>query len=112
MTVTGFIRDPIDPFPRDAFRHDAEAWGRIVPRGGGHLVGDFLPHVGSNDVAWGLIGFDTLAANERDRLTRRADDEGRANVDVAQSRRFNLREERPWLEDVASTRDMPRQVAP
>ena len=65
MTITCFIRYQIDPFQRDAFEGYAEAWGRIIPRCGGELIGDFLPHEGSNDVAWGLIGFDNMAAYER-----------------------------------------------
>ena len=112
MTITCFIRYQIDPFQRDAFKRYAEAWGRIIPRCGGNLIGYFLPHEGSNDMAWGLIGFDSLAAYERYRATLRADAEGRANFEMAQTLRFILREERSWLEDVAGTRDQPRQVAP
>ncbi len=51
MAVTCFIRDQIDPFQRDAFRRHAEAWSHITPRCGGDLIGCFLPHEGSNDVA-------------------------------------------------------------
>jgi hypothetical protein len=112
MTITCFIRYQIDPFQRDAFQRYAEAWGRILPRCGGNLLGYFLPHEGSNDVAWGLIGFDDMAAYERYRSTLRNDAEGRANFEEAQSRRFILREERTWLEDVPSTRNVPRQVTP
>ena len=112
MTVTCFIRYRIDPFQRDAFRHYAEAWGRIIPRCGGELIGYFLPHEGSNDVAWGLIGFDDLAAYERYRAALKADAEGRANFDWAQALRFILREERTWLEDVGATRNVARQVTP
>ena len=112
MAITCFIRYQIDPFQRDAFRRYAEAWGRIIPRCGGHLLGYFLPHEGSNDVAWGLIGFDSLAAYERYRAVLRSDAEGRANFEMAQAQRFILREERSWLEDVADTRNQPRQVAP
>ena len=65
MTVTCFIRYRIDPFQRAAFADYAQAWGRIIPRCGGNLIGYFLPHEGSNDIAWGLIGFDSLAAYER-----------------------------------------------
>ena len=75
MAITCFIRYQIDPFQREAFRRYAEAWGRIIPRCGGHLLGYFLPHEGSNVEAWGLIAFDSLAAYEtyRARLkTRRA----------------------------------------
>lgn len=111
MAITCFIRYQIDPFQRDAFRRYAEAWGRIIPRCGGQLVGYFLPHEGSNDVAWGLIGFDDLAAYERYRATLKADPEGRANFADAQARRFVLREERSWLEDVPGTRDLARRTS-
>jgi hypothetical protein len=100
MAITCFIRYQIDPFQREAFRRYAEAWGRIIPRCGGQLIGYFLPHEGSNDIAWGLIGFDSLAGYERYRATLRADDEGRANFAQAQADRFILREERTWLEAV------------
>lgn len=111
-TITCFIRYQIDPFQREAFRRYAEAWGRIIPRCGGELVGYFLPHEGSNDIAWGLIGFDDLAAYERYRAALRADPEGRANFELAQTQRFILREERTWLEAVAGTVHQPRQVVP
>ena len=112
MPITCFIRYQIDPFQKGAFQRYATAWGRIIPRCGGHLIGYFLPHEGSNDEAWGLIGFDDLAAYERYRATLKADPEGRANFEWAQSQRFILREQRSWLEDLAGTRDRPRQVAP
>lgn len=112
MPLTCFIRYQIDPFQRDAFQAYAEAWGRIIPRCGGELIGYFLPHEGSNDVAWGLIGFDDLAAYERYRAALRRDAEGRANFERAQRERFILREERSWLQDVAGTRNRPRAVAP
>lgn len=112
MTITCFIRYQIDPFQRDAFKGYAEAWGRIIPRCGGELIGYFLPHEGNNDVAWGLIGFANMAAYERYRATLKSDAEGRANFERAQSERFILREERTWLEDVSTTRNVARQVTP
>ncbi len=112
MPLTCFIRYQIDPFQRDAFQAYAEAWGRIIPRCGGELIGYFLPHEGSNDVAWGLIGFDDLAAYERYRAALRRDAEGRANFERAQRERFILREERSWLQGVAGTLNQPRTVAP
>ena len=86
MTITCFIRYQIDPFQRDAFRQYAESWGRIIPRCGGDLVGYFLPHEGTNDVAWGLIAFDSLAAYEAYRARLKADPEGRANFAFAHER--------------------------
>ena len=112
MTVTCFIRYRIDPFQRAAFEDYAKAWGRIIPRCGGHLVGYFLPHEGSNDIAWGLIGFDSLAAYERYRAALKADPEGRANFERAQAQRCILSEERSWLQGVDGTLDRAREVAP
>ena len=112
MAITCFIRYQIDPFQREAFADYARAWAGIIPRCGGNLLGYFLPHEGSNDVAWGLVGFDDLAAYERYRARLRHDPAGKANFEMAQDRRFILREQRTWLEDVAQTRDLPREVRP
>lgn len=109
MTIVCFIRYQIDPFQRAAFQQYAEAWGRIIPRCGGNLVGYFMPHEGTNDVAWGLIGFDSLAAYETYRARLRTDAESRANFDFAETKRFILREERTFLRGVDGTLAIPAQ---
>ncbi len=98
MAVTVFIRYVIDPFQREAFAEYARNWGRIIPRCGGGLVGYFLPHEGTNDIAWGLISFDSLAAYEAYRARLKADPEGAANFRFAQEKRFIRSEERTFLE--------------
>ena len=103
LKVTCMIRYQIDPYQRDAFTEYARNWGRIIPRCGGHLVGYFLPHEGTNDVAWALIGFESLAAYETYRARLRADADGRANFEMAQSKRFILREERTFISAVDGT---------
>ncbi|WOP14179.1 NIPSNAP family protein [Ottowia sp. SB7-C50] len=107
MTITCFIRYEIDPFQKDAFRQYAENWGRIIPRCGGHLVGYWLPHEGTNDEAWGLISFDSLAAYETYRARLRVDDEGARNFAWAQEKRFILKEERSFVQGVAGTLNQP-----
>ena len=107
MTVTCFIRYEIDPFQREAFKEYAENWGRIIPRCGGHLVGYFLPYEGTNNVAWGLIAFDSLASYEAYRKKLKADPEARSNFEAAQTKRFILREERTFLEVVNGTFNLP-----
>ena len=107
MPITCFIRYEIDPFQLDAFRQYAENWGRIIPACGGHLVGYFLPHEGTNDVAWGLIAFESLAAHERYRLRLKADPQGSENFAFAQAHRFILREERSFVSVVDGTLGMP-----
>ncbi len=109
MSLTCFIRYRIDPFQREAFRQYAESWGRIIPRCGGHLVGYFLPHEGTNDVAWGLIRFDSLAAYEAYRARLKGDPEGAANFRLAQDKRFILSEERTFVEDIDTTLDQVAQ---
>jgi hypothetical protein len=54
----------------------------------------------SFDIAWGVIGFESLAEYELYRARLRQDDEGRRNFDRAQSERFILREERTFLQNV------------
>jgi hypothetical protein len=101
VPITVFIRYQIDPFQREAFREYAQEWLRIIPRCGGALRGYFLPHEGTNDIAWGLISFESLAAYEAYRARLKTDPEGQANFERARSKRFILREERTFLEDVA-----------
>ena len=103
MTVTCLIRYEIDPFQRAAFEHYAKAWGQIIPRCGGNLVGYFLPHEGTNNVAWALIAFASLAAYESYRARLKSDPEGRSNFEFAQANRLILREERSFLEAVEGT---------
>jgi hypothetical protein len=103
MTITCVIRYQIDPYQRDAFREYAEHWGRIIPRCGGHLVGYFLPHEGTNDVGWGLIAFASLAAYEAYKARLETDAGARANFAAAQAKRFIVREERNFVEIVDAT---------
>src|SRR5580765_1470403 len=102
-SVICFIRYQIDPFQRDAFAQYAANWGRIIPRCGGKLIGYFLPHEGTNDVAWGLIAFDDLAAYEAYRTKLKADPEARENFAFAQAKRLILREERTFVTPVEGT---------
>ncbi|HEV8428262.1 MAG TPA: NIPSNAP family protein [Pyrinomonadaceae bacterium] len=107
--ITCIIRYQIDPFQRDEFKTYAENWGRIIPRCGGHLIGYFLPHEGTNDVAWGLIAFDSLAAYETYRGRLRSDPEALDNFALAQSKRIILREERNFVQVVEGTFPLPPQ---
>jgi len=107
MKIACFIRYQIDACQKDAFRKYAENWGRIIPRCGGHLVGYFLPYEGTNDIAWGLIAFDNLAAYEAYRARLRSDKEALENFAMAQSKRLILREERTFLEMVDGTLGLP-----
>lgn len=109
MGVTCFIRYQIDPFQRAAFNEYAIRWGRIIPRCGGQLIGYFLPHEGTNDVAWGLIHFKSLADYEAYRVRLKQDEEGRRNFEWAHAQRFILREERTFLVPVDAT--MTRESA-
>jgi len=107
VRITCFIRYQIDPFQKEAFKQYAENWGRIIPRCGGHLLGYFLPYEGTNDVAWGLIAFESLAAYEAYRTRLKADAAARENLTMAYSKRLILREERNFVEIVEGTFERP-----
>lgn len=107
MSITCFIRYQIDPFKKEAFRAYAENWGRIIPRCVGDLIGYFLPDEGTNDIAWGLISFDSLAAHETYRARLKTDEEGMRNFALAQTQKFILREERTFLRGVINSLAQP-----
>jgi len=109
VTITCFIRYQIDPLQRDEFKKYAENWGRIIPRCGGQLIGYFLPYEGTNDVAWGLIAFDSLASYEAYRARLRSDPEARENFEIARKLRLILREERNFVEVVDGTLGLTRK---
>jgi NIPSNAP len=100
MTITVFIRYQLDPFMRNDFEDYARRWLEIIPRCGGKVVGYWMPHEGTNTIAYGLISFESLAAYEtyRDRL--KTDSAGAANFSLAQQKRFILGEERTFLRQV------------
>jgi len=106
MTITCIIRYRIDPFQREAFRTYAAHWGRIIPRCGGRLLGYFLPHEGTNDIAWGVIAFGSLAQYEAYRARLKADPEAQENFAMARRLRLILREERTFTEVVSGTLDL------
>lgn len=101
MTITCCIRYTLDPFQRDAFEDYANRWGSIIPRCGGGLIGYFLPHEGTNNIALAMISFESLAAYEAYRARLKVDPEGAANFRFAEEKRFILAEERTFLRNVS-----------
>ena len=102
MTVTCCIRYVIDPFQTAEFEAYARNWLTIIPACRGDLLGYFLPHEGTNNVALALISFESLAAYEAYRARLKTDPAGAANFAMAQEKRFILSEERMWLTPVTS----------
>ena len=100
MTVTCCIRYVIDPFKRDAFEAYARNWLTIIPKCGGDVLGYFMPHEGTNNIALALISFESLAAYEAYRARLRTDEAGVANFRMAEAERFILIEERSFLRPV------------
>lgn len=69
-------------------------------RCGGELLGYFLPHEGTNNIALALIGFASLADHEAYRARIAADPDGADSFRFARERRFILSEERTSLRPV------------
>jgi hypothetical protein len=100
MNVTCCIRYVLDPHQLDAFEAYARRWLTIIPACGGRLLGYFMPHEGTSNVALALISFESLAAYEAYRARLKADAAGAANFQTAQAERFILSEERTFLRRV------------
>jgi hypothetical protein len=100
MTITVFIRYQLDPFKRNGFEEYARKWLKIIPKCDGQVVGYWMPHEGTDNIAFGLISFESLAAYEAYRARLKADSEGSANFAVAKRERFILSEERSFLRQV------------
>ncbi len=98
--ITVFIRYLLDPFKLALFEQYSKAWHEIIPRCGGDLIGYFLPHEGTNNVAFGVIRFPSLADYESYRTTLKSDVAGRANFDFALHERFIVEETRTFLREV------------
>ena len=103
MTITVFIKYRIDPFKRAEFEIYAQRWLTIIPKCGGTVVGYWMPHEGTNDIAFGLISFENLAAYEVYRAKLKADPDGAANFSFAEGHRLILAEERTFLREVESS---------
>jgi hypothetical protein len=100
MSITVFIEYRLDPYKRDRFEEYAKRWLEIIPRCGGDLIGYWMPHEGTNDIAHALISFDSLAAYEAYRARLRSDAESTANFRFAEEERFILSERRTFLRQV------------
>jgi hypothetical protein len=102
MTVTVFIRYQLDPFKRADFEEYAKGWLAIIPKCGGNLIGYWMPHEGTNNIAFALISFESLAAYENYRARLRTDKEAMANFAFAEENKFILGEERTFLRKVVA----------
>ena len=102
MAITVFIRYQLDPFKRAMFETYARRWLTIIPKCGGDVLGYWMPHEGTNNIAFALISFESLAAYEGYRARLRADDEGMANFNFAEENSLILGEERTFLRPVVA----------
>jgi hypothetical protein len=100
VAITVFIRYQIDPFKRGMFEAYAKRWSTIIPRCGGDLLGYWMPHEGTNNIAFALISFDSLAAYESYRARLLLDEEGASNFSFAGEHKFIVAEERTFLRPV------------
>ena len=60
-----------------------------------------MPHEGTNNIAYGLISFECLAAYEAYRARLKTDAAGKANFNFAEADKFILAEERTFLRQVS-----------
>ena len=103
MKITCFIEYKIDPYKLEQFREYANNWAEIIPACGGELLGYFCPYEGSNNIAYGLISFTSLADYEQYRQRLKQDIAGANNFKFAQQQQFILEEKRSFLQLLPET---------
>jgi hypothetical protein len=101
LPITVFIRYQLDPFKRAMFEEYAKRWLTIIPKCGGECLGYWMPHEGTNNIAFALLAFPSLAEYESYRARLRADAGGMENFEFAEENKFILAEERTFLRKVA-----------
>jgi hypothetical protein len=102
MTITVFIRYQLDPFKRAKFEEYSKRWLSIIPKCDGDVLGYWMPHEGTNNIAFGLVSFESLAAYEQYRARLRTDKEAMENFGFAEEHKFILAEERTFLRQVTA----------
>lgn len=103
MKLTCFIQYKIDPHKKEKFSYYAEKWGEIIPACGGELIGYFMPHEGTNNIAFGLVSFNSLSDYENYRERLKNSTAGQENFQFAQKEQFILEENRTFLKVVPET---------
>jgi NIPSNAP len=102
VAITVFIRYQLDPFKRPMFEEYSKRWLTIIPKCGGECLGYWMPHEGTNNIAFGLLKFPSLAEYESYRARLRADKESMDNFSFAEENKFILVEERTFLRQVVA----------
>ncbi|MBL4671935.1 MAG: NIPSNAP family protein [Arenicella sp.] len=97
MTITCFIEYKLDPSKIEKFEQYSRNWGDIIPACGGDLLGYFLPEEGTNNIAYGIISFNSLADYECYRKRLKSEPSGKENFKFANSEQFILEEKRTFL---------------
>jgi hypothetical protein len=100
MTITVFIRYQLDPFKKHLFEEYQKRWVEIIPRCGGDLVGHWMPHEGTNNIAYLLISFDSLGSYEAYRGRLKSDPAAVSTFRFAEEHQFILAEERTFLRQI------------
>jgi len=100
VSITVFIRYQIDPFKKELFETYAKRWLEIIPKCGGSALGYWMPHEGTNNIAFALISFDSLASYEAYRARIKVDSAGAAAFAFANEHKMIMAEERTFLRQV------------
>lgn len=108
MAILCAIRYPIDPFQPDGFKNHPENLIPIIPHCGGHLVGYFLPHEGTNEIARGLVAFDSLVSYQAYKTWLKSDEEAIADAAMIQAKRIITGEQRNFVELIVGGFHLPR----
>jgi hypothetical protein len=95
--ITCFLKYKIDPYKADEFEKYGKMWIPLVNKFGGNHHGYFLPHEGSNDVAYALFSFPSLATYEEYRELIKSDEDCQKAFAFANETRCIISYERSFM---------------
>lgn len=95
--ISCHLKYVIDPRKLREFEHYAKLWLPLVAKFGGQHHGYFLPSEGSNNIAYALFSFESLATYEQYRLASFKDGECMAAFQYAKDTECIISYERSFL---------------
>ena len=98
--ITCYLKYIIDPYQLPVFEEYGKRWIKLVNRFGGNHHGYFMPHEGTNNVAYALFSFPSLAEYEIYRKKILEDEECQQAFKLAENSKCILSYERTFLKPV------------
>jgi hypothetical protein len=98
--ITCYLKYIIDPYKTEEFEHYGRMWIPLVNKLGGIHHGYFMPHEGTNNIAYALFSFPSLATYEVYRERIKTDTDCQKAIAYANETRCIVRYDRSFMKPI------------